>query len=369
MNMPVTKEDFTAASTWLHQMNNAAVKNNISILYSDAYPRHLFQSLLLPAVTQTRASQDYGEKNKDQWKIGISSIFADALNLVPNKDSFRTCHNVSGNNIDYVEPYPELEMVVALLSKGPVGIGDRLGFEDSSIIKKCCSTDGKLLQPMRPAKAIDSQILQSAFQDGSGPDGEVWSTYTTIPVVGTSKSSNATYGVIFAAGLTKPFDITPENTHLNFDVSRPQSDFPKSKIYRWNQPDQFFDFSKDNKFTLQNCPLANFCLYFTTPIIEFGGQEVLILGELDKWIHMPYQRVTQISVTETIDLEINGAANEEVQIWVAVNGNVGALVTRADGNGLAHLKYDRKPTNRADYLQFSKRTLLACVVFLIIARA
>ncbi|KAK6194945.1 hypothetical protein SNE40_000473 [Patella caerulea] len=349
MDLNVTKVDLTVSKTWLQQMNDAAVRNNISILYSDTYPRHIYQTLMLPAVTQARVSQNYG-KNTDQWKIGISSIFVDAVSLIPNKDSLRTNLNNSG----LLEPYPELELIVALLSRGPVGVGDRLKFVNSTILKMCCSTDGKLLQPMNPAKAIDSQIMQAAFQDGSGPDGEVWSTFTSVSAVG---MINAKYGIIFSAGLSKPFDVTPENLYLDYQ-------FPNSKIYSRKHPSQLFDFKMGTNFTLENCTLEDFCLYYTAPIIEFDGQEVVILGELDKWIHMPYQRVKQITVTDTIEMEINGAPNEQIEIWIAVNGNIGALATRANDSGVAFFKYERKhtPTNGATHVCSVVTTLIYCFV-------
>ncbi|ESO98784.1 hypothetical protein LOTGIDRAFT_158730 [Lottia gigantea] len=334
MNLNATKTDLNLASRWLNEMGSAAARYNISILYSDGYPRHLLQSIVNPAVTQTRVSPDYG-KNKDQWKIGISSIFADALNLAPNKDSFRTIKKSS----DFEEPHPELELVVSVLSRGPVGNGDGLGMVNKTVLSKCCGKDGRILRAQHPAKAIDAQIMQTAFQDGSGPDGEVWSTFTQISSVG---FENAKYGVVFAAGQTKPFDITPKNTHLDYD-------FPKSKIYRWNAPYEQYDFNIGSKFTLTNCTLDNFCLYFTAPVIEFDGQEVVILGETDKWIHMPHQRVRQITKQATqLKMEIDGSPGEEIEIWITVNGKIAALATRADATGYAHFIYERYHDNAGD---------------------
>ena len=49
------------------------------------YPRHLLQSLEVPAVTQTRASNDYTAGNT-QWRIGDTSILNHAVGLAPFKD-------------------------------------------------------------------------------------------------------------------------------------------------------------------------------------------------------------------------------------------------------------------------------------------
>ena len=45
---------------------------------------------------QARASGDY-RPNNDNWKIGVSSIFADALGLAPFKDNFWTTTDQPGN--------------------------------------------------------------------------------------------------------------------------------------------------------------------------------------------------------------------------------------------------------------------------------
>ena len=44
-------------------------------------------------------------------------------------------------------------------------------------------------------------LLQSAFNDTSGPDGEVWTTYSDI--------GRYRFGLIFAAGLTRPYAVGP----------------------------------------------------------------------------------------------------------------------------------------------------------------
>ena len=49
------------------------------------WPRHLLQSVEIPAVTQTRVSDDYTPGNS-QWEIGDTTILATALGLASFKD-------------------------------------------------------------------------------------------------------------------------------------------------------------------------------------------------------------------------------------------------------------------------------------------
>lgn len=78
----------SAARTWLLQMGEAAARHQLTIQYCMSYPRHVLQSVELPAVTNVRASADYHPGN-EQWRpLGHTSIFAWAVGLAPSKDSF-----------------------------------------------------------------------------------------------------------------------------------------------------------------------------------------------------------------------------------------------------------------------------------------
>ncbi len=49
------------------------------------WPRHILQSVTIPIVTQSRASQDYSPDNT-QWNIGDSTILEHAVGLAAFKD-------------------------------------------------------------------------------------------------------------------------------------------------------------------------------------------------------------------------------------------------------------------------------------------
>ena len=67
--VPLLTENATMARDWLLQMGRAAERNNLTIQYCMAYPRHALQSLEISAVTQIRASDDYvpGIKTPKNW--------------------------------------------------------------------------------------------------------------------------------------------------------------------------------------------------------------------------------------------------------------------------------------------------------------
>ncbi|KAJ8299893.1 hypothetical protein KUTeg_021412 [Tegillarca granosa] len=139
---------------------------------------------------QIRVSPDY-HSQADQWKIGVTSILADAVGLVPYKDTFWTTTNQPGNPKypTITEPYPSLEALVATLSTGPVGPGDKIN-----------STDVDML--MR-------YVCKMAIPDSDGPVGEVWTTYSVIQEVGIHG-----FGILLAADMKQPYTIYPKDTGL-----------------------------------------------------------------------------------------------------------------------------------------------------------
>ena len=95
----------------LNQMGAAAAKAGITIQLCMPYPRHALQSVESVAMTQIRVSDDYvpgpdwshQDSAPQQWRIGGSSILADALSLAPSKDSFWTNTSEPGGSVYPVE--------------------------------------------------------------------------------------------------------------------------------------------------------------------------------------------------------------------------------------------------------------------------
>jgi hypothetical protein len=134
-------ESVSLGRHWLLQMNNAAIKNGLTIQYCMPHVRHILQSLEAHAVTQARASDDYKpSQNTEQWRIGGQSILLEALGLAPSKDGFWSTVKQLGNPYgeDMIEPTPRLQAVVVTLSGGPVAVGDGVNFSDLEIIMKTC---------------------------------------------------------------------------------------------------------------------------------------------------------------------------------------------------------------------------------------
>jgi hypothetical protein len=112
--------------------------------YCMALPRFFLQGVKYPNLTTIRTSDDRFELGK--WENFLfTSQFAEALGIRPWCDVFMS--GETGN------------MILGVLSAGPVGTGDRIGNEDKSNILLACRPDGLIVKPDRAAVPADSAYL------------------------------------------------------------------------------------------------------------------------------------------------------------------------------------------------------------------
>jgi hypothetical protein len=144
-------------------MGEAAEKLGINIQHCISFPRHILQALEIPRVTQARASTDYAfhiTGEVQQYNIGISSMFVDAIGIAPFKDTFWSTSLEPGASYKgpLKEVLPEREILMATLSTGPVSPGDFINYTNVERIMKCCRKDGLILKPDRPLTMINTLI-------------------------------------------------------------------------------------------------------------------------------------------------------------------------------------------------------------------
>ena len=172
------RSDLILGRTWLQQMGEAAHDLNLTIQYCMPWPRHIMQSLEIPAVTQVRVSDDYRPGNS-QWKIGDTTMLAHALGLASFKDNFHSSPIEKGCKT-LPEPYPALETYVSALSGGPIGPSDAVGGANKTLIMATCMSDGRLLKPSRPGMLLDRTYVVRAFGSENDPNGELYVAYTEV---------------------------------------------------------------------------------------------------------------------------------------------------------------------------------------------
>ncbi|KAK7102674.1 uncharacterized protein [Littorina saxatilis] len=299
--------DVTLGDTWLTQMASAAAKNKMTIQYCMAGSRHIMHALQTPVVTQARASMDY-HPGRDQWKIGVSSIFSYAMRIAPFKDNFWSTSDQPGNKYKQTEPSPETQVIVSVLSTGPVGPSDRIGYSNVSLIMRCCNAEGLILKPSKPATAIDDQIYQTALGSNyNGANGEVWTTYSAV--------GGLRFGIIFVPNITGQYSITP--TKAGFNMTKNQL-----AVFEAHDTRTMAKFSEEQPLHISGCVPSTPCIYHATPLLT-QYPPVFLLGELTKVVPVSPQRVTSIDVTgNEVKLYLQGVPNEVAHFTFSVDSNM-----------------------------------------------
>ena len=138
--------------------------------YCMALPRFILQSSTMASVLSARASEDYSPCGNAQWSyVPINSILYDAVALAPFKDVFwSTSRPQPGNHWSdsCVEPDPELNLLISVLSAGTVASGDKRGLANATRLLQSCTANGTLLKPDAPALPLPSAIRAAFLESG-----------------------------------------------------------------------------------------------------------------------------------------------------------------------------------------------------------
>jgi hypothetical protein len=150
------------SNTFLGNMATSMASRGIDIQYCMALPEHFMQSSLYSNVTSIRTSQD--RFSSDKWTAFFySSRFASALGLWPYADVF-----MSGETSN---------MIAAVLSAGPVGVGDKLGGLSKTNLSRAARADGVLVKPDVAATPVDSVIANDALGVDIPMVASTWSDF------------------------------------------------------------------------------------------------------------------------------------------------------------------------------------------------
>jgi hypothetical protein len=219
------------AAEWQEGIDAAARERGITLQWCMATPADFAQTTTLTQVTSVRTSGDHGyiATAGQLWAwFCITNALAGSLGLMPFKDVFRADPEVAGQN-------GEPEALLAALSTGPVGLGDRVGRMDPAIALRTCRADGLLVKPHTPIAAIDESLL-------SGP------AFHSVPLVATCTSEHEagtwTYVVAMHANPTDD-PVTgeirlsslpsPPASGAGFSPIRPQAEQePIDHVIAWN---------------------------------------------------------------------------------------------------------------------------------------
>ena len=138
------------AAAWQEGIDAALGARDLHAQWCMASPADFAQASRLRHVTSIRTSGDHGYLVGPEvlWAWFLhTNVMARALGLWPYKDVFHSTTQSATR---------EVEALLAALSAGPVGIGDRIGEADVELIRRTCRADGVLVRPDVPIAAIDA---------------------------------------------------------------------------------------------------------------------------------------------------------------------------------------------------------------------
>jgi hypothetical protein len=250
----------------------------LSMQYCMATPRHFLQSTNYGNLTTIRVSEDVF--TRDKWdQFFYSSRLASALGVYPFTDVF-------GSN-------EKISTLIATLSAGIVGVGDRLGEVNAENLLLAVRPDGVIVKPDVPAVPTDESILNDAHNAG---EPLVSYTYTDHGPM------RALY--VFAHPRTedRTFSFTPEALGLSGNVY----------IYNWlADRGRRIDGNEPWTQTIKGDPS-----YLVA--VPIGKSGIAFLGDAGKFVPLGTKRVSELSDDGVLNASLEFASSEHsivVQGW------------------------------------------------------
>ena len=300
-------------------------------------PRHVLQSIEIPAVKQVRASDDYipGNEAWHNWMVGLTSLLEWSIGLAPSKDDFWTTSSQPGSIYPgSYEPDPNLQSLSATLATGQVTPSDGIGFFDPKLIMRSVRGDGLILKADRPALYPDSVYAESAFGgDVKQPyvvetyslHGQyVWSYILVVDVNGAAEEwKGMTVGEAMSPHLRRmaPKARGGVATHTMV-VSTGLQPYP-SEV---RQVSLDSPLPRLAPVVDVAAPPAWALVTVSQNIQGPDGAYVSVQGELTKWVPMSAQRVREVVVDVAgVQVSLVGVQGEIVPMWY-VFGNASATV-------------------------------------------
>lgn len=163
------------AMNWLRSLNDLAAERDMALVFCMATPGDLMAAGSLDRVVAVRTCDDYRYADDParlwRWYLTVNRL-ARSLGLPAFKDCFFTGSEPGESGLDG-DPHREVESVLAALSGGPVGIGDRFGCTDLSIVERLLDADGHIATSDVPVALVDGSLVATTTEAVSFADA--WS--------------------------------------------------------------------------------------------------------------------------------------------------------------------------------------------------
>jgi len=282
-------------NAFMDNMGRMSDMFGLSMQYCMATPRHFLQSTKYANLNTIRVSEDVF--TRDKWdQFFYSSRLASALGVYPFTDVF-------GSN-------EKISTLIATLSAGIVGVGDRLGQLNAQNLLYAVRPDGIIVKPDVPAVPTDESILNDAHDAGEPLVSYTYSDHGPM---------RALY--VFAHPRTddRTFTFTPEKLGLAGDVY----------VYNW-LADRGRRIAGNEPWTQTIHGDPSYLV-----IVPIGKSGLAFIGDAGKFAPLGKKRVSELSDDGLLNATLEFAKSEQsiiVHGWApsaplvtAIEGNVGKM--------------------------------------------
>jgi hypothetical protein len=173
------------AAAWQRGLDALADELGVELIWCMATPADIVLAATLDHVVAVRTSDDYRFAADPAllwtWYLTVNRL-AGPLGVRAFKDCFFSRRPAHGDDAIDGDEHAELEALLACMSAGTVGIGDRVGRTDREVIMRTCDSDGRLRHVDRPLALVDACLFGEPARGErlawasttSTRDGKVW---------------------------------------------------------------------------------------------------------------------------------------------------------------------------------------------------
>lgn len=213
------------------------------------------------------------------------------------------------------EVTPSLHHAASVFSAGPVTPGDGVGMSDVAQIMRGCATSGLLMQPSRPATAIDRNVASKVFPGAAGSfPGEVFATYNLVSglffdhalivnvAAGVTLTTADFAGIRADSALRSDGAVSVPGVAAAYAINATSFDVASLVVRAFNDA---------TPLDVAPCGLEDFQVWHTSPVVG----DWALLGDLSKFVPVNEMRFSNLQVGAAgMSVDVTGSPGETVVV-------------------------------------------------------
>jgi len=296
-----TAIDLADPEAFLGGMASALAQSGLTMQYCMPTTRHVMQSSKYSNLTTIRGAND--RFNPDKWTPFLySSRLIGAVGAWPFADVLMSTETSN--------------LLLATLSAGPIGLGDRIGTLSTANVLHAVRQDGVIVKPDAPITPVDATFLNDSASLQSAP--MVSSTYTDF--------SGLRAHYVFA------YPQSAANNQFSFAVSD----------LGWNASAYVYDyFNNSGRVVLPtdviNETITGSSLYLV--VAPIGKSGIAVIGDTGQFVTLGKKRIPTLTDDGSVHLSIVFASGEASRTVIGYAPFVAPILTAVTGS-IGPLSYD-----------------------------